>query len=59
MNALVYPGPGKRSWDEVPDPTMEAPTDDAEEVFSWTRPAVRVDPPLLPPWLRNGYSREL
>ena len=27
MKALVYHGPGKRSWDEVPDPTIEAPTD--------------------------------
>ena len=27
MKALVYHGPGKRSWDEVPDPTIEVPTD--------------------------------
>ena len=27
MQGLVYHGPGKRSWDEVPDPTIEAPTD--------------------------------
>jgi alcohol dehydrogenase len=27
MNALVYHGPGQRSWDTVPDPTIEAPTD--------------------------------
>jgi alcohol dehydrogenase len=27
MKGLVYHGPGKRSWDEVPDPTIEAPTD--------------------------------
>ena len=27
MKALVYHGPGKRSWDDVPDPTIEAPTD--------------------------------
>jgi alcohol dehydrogenase len=27
MQALVYHGPGKRSWDNVPDPTIEAPTD--------------------------------
>jgi alcohol dehydrogenase len=27
MKGLVYHGPGKRSWDEIPDPTIEAPTD--------------------------------
>jgi alcohol dehydrogenase len=27
MNALVYHGPGQRSWDRVPDPTIQAPTD--------------------------------
>ena len=27
MRALVYHGPGQRSWDEVPDPVIEQPTD--------------------------------
>jgi alcohol dehydrogenase len=27
MKALVYHGPGKRSWDEVPDAAIEEPTD--------------------------------
>src|SRR6266480_6663576 len=27
MKALVYHGPGERSWDEVPDPRIEQPTD--------------------------------
>ena len=27
MKALVYHGPGKRSWQEVPDPTIIEPTD--------------------------------
>jgi len=27
MKALVYHGPGKRSWDEVPKPGIQAPTD--------------------------------
>jgi alcohol dehydrogenase len=27
MRALVYHGPGKRSWDEVPDPQLERDTD--------------------------------
>ncbi len=27
MKALVYHGPGQRSWDEVPDPVIEEPTD--------------------------------
>jgi alcohol dehydrogenase len=27
MKALVYHGPGQRSWDSVPDPKLEEPTD--------------------------------
>jgi alcohol dehydrogenase len=27
MKALVYHGPGKKSWDTVPEPTIKAPTD--------------------------------
>jgi len=27
MKALVYGGPGKKSWTEVPDPVIESPTD--------------------------------
>lgn len=36
MKALVYHGPGKRSWDEVPDPTIEAPTDIVVRIGSST-----------------------
>jgi threonine dehydrogenase-like Zn-dependent dehydrogenase len=27
MKALVYYGPGKKDWEEVPDPKLEADTD--------------------------------
>ena len=27
MKALVYHGPGRKSWDEVPDPAIQQPTD--------------------------------
>ncbi len=27
MKALVYHGPGQKAWEEVPDPTITAPTD--------------------------------
>src|SRR5947199_5871248 len=27
MKALVYHGPGQRAWEEVPDPTIQEPTD--------------------------------
>ena len=27
MHALVYHGPGKRAWEEVPDPVIAEPTD--------------------------------
>jgi len=27
MKALVYHGPGQKAWEEIPDPTIQAPTD--------------------------------
>ena len=27
MKALVFHGPGLRHWEDVPEPTLEAPTD--------------------------------
>jgi alcohol dehydrogenase len=36
MKALVYHGPGQRSWDEVPDPTIELPTDAIVRIDSAT-----------------------
>jgi alcohol dehydrogenase len=36
MKALVYHGPGKRSWDDVPDPTIQVPTDVVVHIDSST-----------------------
>jgi alcohol dehydrogenase len=36
MKALVYHGPGKRSWDEVPDPVIQQPTDAIVRIDSAT-----------------------
>ena len=36
MKGLVYHGPGQRSWDEVPDPTIEVPTDVVVRIDSST-----------------------
>jgi alcohol dehydrogenase len=36
MKGLVYHGPGQRSWDEVPDPTIELPTDAIVRIDSST-----------------------
>jgi alcohol dehydrogenase len=36
MKGLVYHGPGQRSWDEVPDPTLELPTDAIVRIDSST-----------------------
>jgi alcohol dehydrogenase len=36
MKGLVYHGPGQRSWDEVPDPTIEVPTDAVVRIDSST-----------------------
>ncbi|WAA67581.1 zinc-dependent alcohol dehydrogenase family protein [Microbacterium oxydans] len=36
MKALVYHGPGRKSWDEVPDPKILAPTDAIVRIESTT-----------------------
>jgi alcohol dehydrogenase len=36
MKALVYHGPGQRSWDEVPDPQIQEPTDAIVRIDSAT-----------------------
>jgi alcohol dehydrogenase len=36
MKALVYHGPGERSWEDVPEPALEAPTDAVIRVDSVT-----------------------
>ena len=36
MKGLVYHGPGQRSWDEVPDPTIQVPTDVVVRIDSST-----------------------
>jgi alcohol dehydrogenase len=36
MKGLVYHGPGQRSWDEVPDATIEVPTDVVVRIDSST-----------------------
>ena len=33
MKALVYHGPGKKSWDEVPEPQLKEPTDAIVQVL--------------------------
>jgi alcohol dehydrogenase len=36
MKALVYHGPGKKSWDEVPDPKLIEPTDAVVQIDTTT-----------------------
>jgi len=36
MRALVYHGPGRKSWDEVPDPKIQQPTDVIVQVDTTT-----------------------
>jgi alcohol dehydrogenase len=36
MNALVYHGPGQRAWEQVPDPTIQEPTDAIVRIDSTT-----------------------
>ena len=36
MKALVYHGPGQKAWEEIPDPTIQAPTDVIVQVDTTT-----------------------
>ena len=36
MKALVYHGPGSKAWEEVPDPTIQAPTDAIVQIDTTT-----------------------
>src|ERR1043165_6447325 len=36
MKALVYHGPGQRAWEDVPDPTIQAPADSIVRIDSST-----------------------
>jgi alcohol dehydrogenase len=61
MKGLVYHGPGKRSWDEVPDPTIEAPTDivvriDTSTICGTDLHILKGDVPLCKPGTILGHE---
>jgi alcohol dehydrogenase len=61
MNALVYHGPGKRSWDSVPDPTIQAPTDvivriDASTICGTDLHILKGDVPEVTPGTILGHE---
>jgi len=61
MKALVYHGPGKRSWDDVPDPTIEAPTDivvriDASTICGTDLHILKGDVPEVKPGTILGHE---
>jgi len=61
MKGLVYHGPGKRSWDEVPDPTIQAPTDivvriDTSTICGTDLHILKGDVPLCQPGTILGHE---
>src|SRR5665647_2823654 len=61
MKGLVYHGPGKRSWDEVPDPTIEVPTDvvvriDASTICGTDLHILKGDVPEVQPGTILGHE---
>ncbi len=61
MKALVYHGPGKRSWDEVPDPTIQEPTDaivriDASTICGTDLHILKGDVPEVTPGTILGHE---
>jgi alcohol dehydrogenase len=61
MKGLVYHGPGQRSWDTVPEPTIEAPTDvvvrvDSSTICGTDLHILKGDVPAVPPGTILGHE---
>src|SRR5881397_822589 len=61
MKALVYHGPGQRSWDTVPDPAIEEPTDaivkiDASTICGTDLHILKGDVPEVKPGTVLGHE---
>src|SRR5205823_7755602 len=61
MKALVYHGPGQRSWDVVPDPAMDRPTDaivriDSSTICGTDLHILEGDVPEVRPWTVLGHE---
>ena len=61
MKGLVYHGPGRRSWDDVPDPTIEVPTDvvvriDASTICGTDLHILKGDVPAVQPGTILGHE---
>ena len=61
MKALVYHGPGRKSWDEVPDPTIVNPTDvivrmDATTICGTDLHILKGDVPAVTPGRILGHE---
>src|SRR5580765_485531 len=61
MKALVYHGPGQRSWEDVPDPTIQEPTDaivriDASTICGTDLHILKGDVPEVQPGTILGHE---
>ena len=61
MKALVFHGPGSREWEEVPNPTLEAPTDiiirvDASTICGSDLHILKGDVPTVKPGTILGHE---
>jgi alcohol dehydrogenase len=61
MKALVFHGPGSRQWEEVPEPTLEAPTDivirvDASTICGSDLHILKGDVPTVKPGTILGHE---
>jgi len=61
MKALVYHGPGQRSWEDVPEPTIEAQTDaivriDASTICGTDLHILKGDVPEVQPGTILGHE---
>ena len=62
MKALVYHGPGSRSWDDVPDPEITVATDvvmrvDAVTICGTDLHILKGDVPEVEPASKEGDAR--
>lgn len=55
MKALVFHGPGKRSWEGKPRPSIDKPTDAVVRITHTT--ICGFDLRLQAPWVKNIFLR--
>ena len=59
MKALVYHGPGQKAWEEVPEPTIQHPTDAIVRIDTTTICGTDLHMTMMVVTHEMGFAREV